>query len=135
MNKPWPIMWKVWPAHKLMKNTNMIAWNYEGMGNLDIMLGQYGAARALLEDSNVLLREVGDYWRLAFTLRRLGRVARLQGGYDQAARFYTESLHLARKSDWRQTLAWCLAGLAELAALRDQSKKAARLLGRGQGYS
>jgi tetratricopeptide (TPR) repeat protein len=99
------------------------------MGNLDILLGQYEPAQAFLEESRGLLQEVGDYWRLAFTLRRLGRVARLQGGYEQAARFYIESLHLARTSDWRQTLAWCLVGLAELAALREQSHKAVRLLG------
>ena len=36
---------------------------------------------------------------------------------------------MAQKYDSRQRLAWCLAGLAELAALTNQPKKAARLLG------
>lgn len=115
---------------RVVKNTSNLARNYREMGNLDTLLGQYGAARTLLEESTVLLREVGDYGRLASTLSRLGWVARLQNEYEQAAQFYVESLHLAQKSIWRQTtVAWCLAGLAELAAVRNQPIKAARLWG------
>ena len=93
------------------------------------MQGYYSQARAFFKESIVLNREMGDYLRLAFALNRLGRVDHLLGEYQQVARLYTESLQLARKHDVRQMIAWCLADLAELAALRNQSKKAARLWG------
>ena len=99
------------------------------MGEVNIALGKYSQAKTLLEESLAVHLEAGNYIGQASVLSRLGRVARLQDKYEQAVKLYVESLQLALKHDRRATIAWCLVGLAELAALHNQPKRGARLLG------
>jgi predicted ATPase len=99
------------------------------MADANIMLGRYSQAKTLLEESIAIQKELGLQWQPTWALNRLGRVVRLQGDYEEAVQYYAEGLRLAEKYGSRPGLAWCLAGLAELSALCNQPKKAARLLG------
>jgi hypothetical protein len=65
---------------------------------------------------------------MAGVLTRLGRLARLQGEFDQATQFYSETLKLAWENDELRPVVRSIAGLAELNALSGQPHKAARLL-------
>jgi tetratricopeptide (TPR) repeat protein len=114
---------------RAMKNKFAMADIVRVMGDINMALEHYAQAKTFFEESMVLFREVGTYRQVALLLNRLGRVARLQGEYELAARLYTEGQQLATTRNRRQYTAWCLAGLAELAALRHQPQKAARLLG------
>jgi tetratricopeptide (TPR) repeat protein len=105
------------------------AWVMQDIGFIAIVLGQYDRAQSLLQDCLVLCQENG-YSIISGVLSGLGRVARRQSDYEQAAKFFADSMQLARKYELPGMMAWNLVSLAELAALRHQSRKAARLLGK-----
>ena len=102
----------------------------QDIGFIAIVLGQYDRAKSLLQDCLVLCQEIGVYSIISGVLSGLGRVARRQSDYEQAAKFFADSMQLARKYELPGMMAWNLVSLAELAALRHQSRKAARLLGK-----
>jgi len=99
------------------------------MAEVNILLGRYTQAEDLLKESIAIQRDMGIQWDPAWTFHRLGRVARLQGDYEQARQHYTKGLQLAHQYNARQSLAWCLVEFAELVALNHQPKKAVILLG------
>jgi predicted ATPase/class 3 adenylate cyclase/Tfp pilus assembly protein PilF len=115
---------------RMFKNKSQQASQLRNMGETNMILGRTAQAKTLFEESITILRDLkffnGDP---AWTFHRMGRVARLQGEYEQARHHYAEGLRLAQKYNSRQSLAWCLAGLAELAALNNQPEKAVRLFG------
>jgi hypothetical protein len=49
--------------------------NLMTLGWLAEMVGDYPRARALLQESQALVRDAGDRWELVRILRHLGRVA------------------------------------------------------------
>jgi tetratricopeptide (TPR) repeat protein len=53
-------------------------------------------ARAYLEESIALWREIGDRWVCAGALNNLGEVARFEGNYQQALELYTESMQMIK---------------------------------------
>lgn len=116
------------PLAREIRNKPLISWIRAEMGNATSQLGDAEQGKAILEESTALFRELGSFADLAVVLSRLGRLACLQGEYDQATEFYSESLKLTWKNDWRGPIAQSIAGLAEINALRGQSRKAARLL-------
>jgi tetratricopeptide (TPR) repeat protein len=115
---------------RMFKNKSQQASQLRSIGETNLMLGRTAQAKTFLEESLTIQRDLkfflGDP---AWTLHRMGRVARLQDDYKQARNHYVEGLRLAQKYNSRQSLAWCLAGLAELAALSNQLEKAVRLFG------
>jgi predicted ATPase/class 3 adenylate cyclase len=110
------------------KNKHMISGNLQALGHLHLRLKQYEQSRDSLEECIILQKDTGDN-EVLFSLIQLGRVACLQGNFEEARKYYTEGLRLAQKYDSRQRLAWCLFGVAELANLNNQPQKAATLLG------
>ena len=116
------------------KNKHMISGNLQALGHLHLRLKQYEQSRDALEESIILQKDTGDN-EVLFSLIQLGRVARLQGNFEEARNYYTEGLRMAQKYDLRQRLAWCLFGVAELATLNNQPQKAATLLGAAESHS
>jgi predicted ATPase/DNA-binding CsgD family transcriptional regulator len=112
-----------------VKNKAMNARLLQRMGEVHIQLGQYDRAQELMIESIGIEQNLANPRVPGFAFERLGRVARLQGDFEQAGKYYLEGLRLSQKYAGRDTLAWCLVSLAELAALKDQPKRAARLLG------
>jgi tetratricopeptide (TPR) repeat protein len=92
--------------------------------------GDYARAQRLLEESLALKTELGgNQWSKAVTLSALARVAQVQGEGARAAALFTQSLALTRELRLPREAAWCLEGLASLAAAQGQLERATRLLG------
>jgi predicted ATPase len=65
------------------------------------MLGRFGEAQALCEQSLVIRRELGDQHGMAEAMLGLGIISYVQGRLDEAHRFYRESLDICRTlGDW-----------------------------------
>jgi tetratricopeptide (TPR) repeat protein len=75
----------------------------------------YASARAILEESVTLCRQVGDNFGVGMSLRDLGQLARLEGDYDRAAVLYGESLALLRAVGQRSNVGRTLVGIGYLA--------------------
>jgi tetratricopeptide (TPR) repeat protein len=60
------------------------------LGNVQLGLANLEQARALYEEATVRARALGENWVLSFALSNLGEVARLQGQYDLAGKYYGE---------------------------------------------
>ena len=92
-------------------------------------LAQGDAAQvgALLEESLLLLQEVGDKWSHAFYCYVAGQVALQQGDVAAAQSLAEESVVLYREMGHRQGVTWTLSALADVEA-RQGNQQAARAL-------
>jgi tetratricopeptide (TPR) repeat protein len=91
--------------------------------------GDYAGARALLEESLALSRELGSELNAANASRDLGVLALHERRYDDSAVFFVEALEIALRRGWRSAVAVSLRGLAASVAVRGDLESAARLLG------
>jgi tetratricopeptide (TPR) repeat protein len=66
------------------------------LGNVQLGLRNLEQARELYEDAAVRARGLGEYWILSFALSNLGEVARTQGQYQLARKYYEECEALLR---------------------------------------
>jgi tetratricopeptide (TPR) repeat protein len=106
-----------------------LAWACEHQGEVADARGEYGTARACLEESVVIFREFG-FLRHAFqALYKLGRVARHEGRWSQATTHYCESLAFWWQDGDKQRAAACLDGLAAVGSGQGEPERATRLLG------
>ncbi len=63
-----------------------------GTGIIARRQGDYNRGQAALEESLILLRELGDHWGIGFSLHHLGHVADEAIGYGRAKALFQESL-------------------------------------------
>ncbi len=89
--------------------------------------GDYPSARAMLEESLALSREIGDKSGIAHSLNNLGLVAMEQGDYSSARALYEESLALRRELGDKWGIANSLGNLG-LVAMEQGDYTAARAL-------
>ena len=89
--------------------------------------GDAAQVRSLLEESLLLLQEVGDRWSLAFYCYVAGQVALQQGDAAAAHVLAEESVALYRELGHRQGTSWSLSALADVEA-RQGNQQAARAL-------
>jgi predicted ATPase len=84
-------------ARKLGDRT-ATAWALFDRGHIDLAADEQARtqAEALLEESRILFREVGDRGGAAAALNFLGLAARIRGDYERASARYAESLELLR---------------------------------------
>jgi non-specific serine/threonine protein kinase len=68
------------------------------LGNVQLGLRNLEQARALYEEATIKARVLGENWVLSFALSNLGEVARLQGQYDLAGKYYGECEVLLRET-------------------------------------
>ena len=68
------------------------------LGNVQLGSGNLEQARALYEEAAVRARALGENWVLSFALSNLGEVARTQGQYDLAGKYYEECEALLRET-------------------------------------
>ena len=96
------------------------------------MQGDHETCARYATEAATIQREVGDKDGLAVTLHNLGRARLTLGQPDDARDALAESLGLALGLGYREVIAYCLGGMAELAlAVRDE-ERAAELLGASQ---
>jgi len=89
----------------------------------------YEGARQLHAEALSLARAVGDTCLKAYQLRNLGMDSLRQGRPDESMTYFVEGLHLGQDIAARWILEECLEGLAGVAGMCGQDKRAAMLLG------
>lgn len=89
------------------------AWALTHLGNLAGYRDDFAAARAFLEESLALWRELSDPAGIAYALSGLGTVARRQEQYAESRAFHEESLAARRALGDRHGIAQSLIGLAD----------------------
>ncbi|MGH2616832.1 MAG: tetratricopeptide repeat protein, partial [Thermomicrobiales bacterium] len=87
------------------------------------------AARSLVEEAHAMMRDLGDRPGAAQTLSVLGHIVFGQGQHISARALYGDALAILADLDDRWWLAWCLEGLAAIAAVGERPTQAAKLLG------
>ncbi|MBA2278568.1 MAG: tetratricopeptide repeat protein [Chloroflexia bacterium] len=91
--------------------------------------GNAGRARSYLEETLALQRRTGDAWGAGGSLILLGLVGCAMGDYERARIAYREALTMTSGRGSGIAIARCLAGLATIAAAREQPEHAGRLFG------
>jgi predicted ATPase/DNA-binding SARP family transcriptional activator len=89
-------------------------------GLLALNQSDYEQARALLEESLALYRELGDQEGTAWVLNNIGNVALDQGDYERAVALYQESLACYRELDDKDGISRALNNLAIVAAYQEE---------------
>lgn len=90
--------------------------------------GDFGIARAALEESLAHFRQTNDADGIASTLSVLGLVVREQGDVTRAQAMAEESLARFREQDGRFSVPWCLCTLGELAMMQGKGQQAKEYL-------
>ncbi len=88
----------------------------KGAGTLTFCQGNYGAAKALYEESLAIYRELGNKTGIANSLNNLGNVAYTQGNYGVAKTLYKESLATQRDMSDKTGIANSLNNLGNMAS-------------------
>lgn len=96
-------------------------------GQLGYFMGRYGEARAYLEESLAIARELGDKGRVALVLQPLGMAALGQGDTATARAHLEEALALARGLGNKREIAAAINALAQLHRLEGDLGTAAPL--------
>lgn len=102
---------------------------YSLSAQLAFRRGEIANARAQIERSVLLYREIGQRRALAESLAILGRIVLAQGERTEARALYEESLEIARALNHMWLIATCLEGRADIAAEEGQLPWAAQLWG------
>ncbi|HET9492962.1 MAG TPA: tetratricopeptide repeat protein, partial [Chloroflexia bacterium] len=104
-------------------------------GSVAIHLGEYEKAKALIEEGIGISRDMGLEWVTAFSLARLGLLALRLGDPQHAETFLLEALDRAQRTGVKRWSRWYLVGLAEVARLRGNAERAAKLIGASGGVA
>ncbi len=94
--------------------------------------GRYNDARALLEESLAIERDVGNNLSEALTLHQLGKIEQAIGNYDVAQKLYEQSLEIKRKLRNEASIPSTLHQLGVLAYLKGDYDAAKRLYGEAE---
>lgn len=86
--------------------------------------GDGARARSLLQESQVLLKEAGGRGRMAEVFATQGLIFFSEGDYPAARGRFEESLKLSLELDNKWNIAWCLEGLAAVAATQGEPVRA-----------
>jgi predicted ATPase/DNA-binding XRE family transcriptional regulator len=111
---------------------NWVGWVLNHLGHIAQIQGQYTRAMRLHEESISQFREVEELYRdLGFVwgYESLGETALAEGKAAIAARHLMNALGLSQDGGFQAETAWCLAGLAGVAALNEEPERAAWLWG------
>jgi tetratricopeptide (TPR) repeat protein len=99
------------------------------MGAVATIRRDFEQGRALCEEALALQRELRNDEGAALALQNIARIHLRCKRLDEAGEHFWESVETARKLGYREILAYCLQGFAEIAAARAGAARAARLLG------
>ena len=102
-----------------------------GAGLLAWVQSDYPQAKALLEESLQLSRDLGDKHGWAWALNHLGQVVLLEGNTAQAIQLGNESLAIFREEGAIWNTAWVLLNLGDAATAQGASERAAQLYAEG----
>jgi len=102
------------------------------LGMVAWLQGDVARARSLVEESQVLFKEAGGRGRMAEVFAVQGLISLGEGDYPAARARLEESFKLSLELDNKWTIAWCLEGLAAVAAAQEEPVRAVRFMGAAQ---
>src|SRR5450755_3298295 len=102
------------------------------LGMVAWLQGDVARARSLVEESQVLFKEAGGRGRMAEVFAVQGLISLGEGDYPAARALLEESFKLSLELDNKWTIAWCLEGLAAVAAAQEEPVRAVRFMGAAQ---
>jgi predicted ATPase/DNA-binding XRE family transcriptional regulator len=114
-----------------LEDNPTIGWGLLDLAKLAREQGDGTRAITLFEESLSVFRTRGDRWGIPWNLVQLGLMAQQQGDDARAARLLDEALSLFQNSGLTSGYSLCFAGLAGVAASRQNvagAQRAARLL-------
>ena len=103
------------------------------LGDLDLILGDYGRAEAMAREGLAVFREVGDRRGIAISLSNIGCAALYQDRAADAVAPLRESLEVSAELGDGDGVAYCLDALAAAAAAAGDWERSARLSGAADG--
>jgi len=107
-----------------------IGWSLNHLGHVAQLEGDFEKAIQLHEESLPLFQQVGSQNEgTIWAHQSLGETLLAQGKVSLAVAHFTEALTICQDLGERAGLAWCLAGLAGVAALNEEPERAAWLWG------
>jgi predicted ATPase/DNA-binding SARP family transcriptional activator len=99
------------------------------LGTIAQMRGDLETAAGYYAEAIEISRDAGDEDGTAVNLHNLGRTELALGRSDEGLDALRGSLALARRLGYREVIAYCLGGFAEVAMLEQDALRAATLLG------
>ena len=113
-----------------LEDTLMMGWAFNHLGHVAQIQGEYERARQLHKESLVLFDKIGArHEGTIWAHQSLGETALGQNDSTLATMHFTEALVSCRDLGDRTGTAWCLAGLAGVAAVNEEPERAARVCG------
>ncbi|MCA1553562.1 MAG: tetratricopeptide repeat protein [Chloroflexi bacterium] len=98
------------------------------LAELDYAQGDYKQSEAALTKAVSIFRELGGRVSIANVQRRLAYIAARQAKYEQSLRTFQACLSVYREANDRSNMTACVIGLARLATMQGQARKAATFL-------
>jgi tetratricopeptide (TPR) repeat protein len=99
------------------------------LGTIAHMRHDYATAVGYYEEAIELATETGDVDGAAVNFHNLARSELARGRAGEGLEALRESLAIARRIGYREVIAYCLGGLAELAMIEADPERAATMLG------
>jgi predicted ATPase len=118
-------------AYEVNQRINRSAMEYvlTGKGIVCMLRGEYGQARAFLQENIDNLEKMGNRMSVLWGRARLGDLALHEGSVAEAHQLLLETIQDFHKDGHRNGLAFALDKLARLYVLTDKAETAARLIG------
>jgi predicted ATPase/DNA-binding SARP family transcriptional activator len=110
-------------------NLSRLAVAFGNLGTIAHMRGDHQTAVAYYGDAIDAARSAADDDGVSVNLHNLGRSELALGRADEGFEALRESLTIGRRLGYREVIAYCLGGFAELAMIKDDAERAATLLG------
>lgn len=120
------------PLLRKLGNLSRVAVAFGNLGTIAHMRGEHATAVAYYGDAIEAARSAGDADGAAVNLHNLGRSEIALGRTDRGLDALRESLAIGRRLGYREVIAYCLGGFAEVAMSEDDAVRAATLLGASQ---
>ena len=109
-----------------------LAWTIYDSGYLALAREEWSAAEPQLRNASRLFREYGIRWGEYRSFIALGDVMRGQCQWGEAETFYHKAILLLQDQQFSQFVAGILEGLAQLALVSQNGRRAVRLFGAAQ---
>ena len=117
------------PLFRSQGQTSRLAASLGNLGTIAQMRGDSTTAVGYYTEAIDASRSAGDEDGTAVNLHNLGRSELVLGRLEEGLESLRESLTIGRRLGYREVIAYCLGGFAEVAMLEEDAARAATLLG------
>ncbi len=115
--------------YQQLGSAHLTAWAQASLGEVAWLRGDLAAAEAHYTSALSAFAASQDRSAILIVTHHLGQIARRLNDVARAGRLYSQSLDMARELSNQHMVARCLAGLAGVALMQSEARRAAGLLG------